>query len=97
MADRTETTCPLLVYLTVPPLPPGVSADAVALYENELQHPSGIATSLEKPPGYWEGLGLGGVVVVDECGWAFGIEGGTGVMIDDFWRKSVNCTSRPLA
>ena len=91
MVDPAETTCPLLVYLTVPPLPPGVTRDAIAIYENELRRPSGIAMSLEKPPNYWEGIGLGGVVVADECGWAFGIEGGTGLKIDDFWRKSVNC------
>ena len=63
----------------------------MALYESELRQPSGIAMSLKKLPAYWEGLGLGGVVVADQCGWAYGIEGGTGVVIDDFWRKSVNC------
>lgn len=38
-------------------------------------------------------MGLSGVVVADGCGFGFGIEGGKGVRIDDFWRKSVNCKS----
>ncbi len=94
MEDRTETTCPLLIYLTLPPLPPGVAPHEIALYENELRNPTGIGMSLTRPPGYWEGLGLGGVAVADQCGWVFGIDGGTGVKIDEFWRKSVNCASR---
>ena len=65
----------------------------MTLWEDEARDPSGIALSLDRPPGYWEGIGLGGVVVADECGWAFGLDGGTGVKIDDFWRRSVNCTS----
>ena len=91
MVDPAETACPLLIYLSLPPLPPGISREAIALYEDELRHPTGIRLSLTEPPRYWEGLGLGGVAIADECGWAFGIDGGTGVKIDEFWRKFVNC------
>ncbi|KAK4685270.1 transmembrane E3 ubiquitin-protein ligase, partial [Tremellales sp. Uapishka_1] len=88
--DETATSCPLLLYLTLPPLPPGWTAEEIAAYESELHNPTGIRTSLRKPPNYWGGLGLGGVAIADECGWAFGISDGAGVKLDDFWRKSVN-------
>ena len=89
------TTCPLLVHLTVPPLPPGVSPEIIELYDSELRHPTGIRADLPTPPGYWQGLGLGGVIVADQCGWAMGIEGGTGLRVDEFWRKSMNCECDP--
>jgi hypothetical protein len=85
------TSCSLLIHLTVPQLPWGIDPTAVEEYERELHDPSGIATSLTHPPNYWDGVGLGGVIVAEQCGWAMGLEGGTGVRLDEFWRKSVNC------
>lgn len=79
------------MYFTLPHLPPGISSAEVALYDHELHDPTGIRSSLKRPPNYWDGVGLGGVIVADECGWALGIEGGKGVRIDEFWSKSVSC------
>jgi hypothetical protein len=87
----TMTRCPLLLYLTLPPLPAGISHEAFELYEAELRHPTGILRSLVVPPGYWEGFGLNGVAIADGCGWSFRIEGGTGLPVDQFWNMSVNC------
>ncbi|WWD20527.1 hypothetical protein CI109_105003 [Kwoniella shandongensis] len=85
------TTCPLLIYMTLPPLPKGVSPFEIEAYERELQNPTGIRSGMRRPPGYWEsGVGLGAVVVADGCGVVLGLEGGKGLGIDDFWRKSVN-------
>ena len=61
------------------------------MYEEELHNPTGIRLSLPRPPNYWDGTGLGGVAIADKCGWAFGIEGGKGLKLVDFWRKSINC------
>lgn len=91
-AAMTTTSCPLLVHLTAPPLPPGWTPQAMDLYQQELSDPTGLKWSLQRPPEYWEGIGLGGVAVADGCGWAFGIEGGKGVGVDDFWARSLNCT-----
>ena len=81
------------MHLTVPPLPIGVTQAEMELYEAEMREPTGIKLSLPTPPHYWEGVGLGGVLVADQCGWAFGLEGGKGVPIDDFWARSLNCES----
>jgi hypothetical protein len=78
--------------MTVPPLPQGTSPQELERYEEELLRPSGIRLSLPKPPNYWDGVGLGGIIVADQCGVALGFDKGHGVRIDDFWRKSVNCT-----
>jgi len=91
--DVTATRCPLLVYMTLPPLPYGTSLEAIRRYDEEMHRPSGIGSSIPRPPEYWEGIGLAGVAVADECGFALGFEKGTGVKIDQFWRKSVNCQS----
>ncbi|ORY35895.1 hypothetical protein BCR39DRAFT_512893 [Naematelia encephala] len=88
--ESTETRCPLLIHLSLPPLPVGWSSEAIELYESEMRDPTGIRSSLIRPPNYWDGVGLGGVVIADECGWAFGFDRGTGVKIDDFWRKSID-------
>lgn len=56
-----------------------------------MHDPTGIKVSLPRPPNYWEGVGLGGVIVADQCGWAFGLEGGSGVKIDEFWSRSIEC------
>lgn len=90
-AEQTETKCRLLAHLTLPPLPPGTTQEEIELFEAEQRDPTGIRISLPRPPGYWEGTGLGGVLVADQCGYAFGLEGGSGVRIDDFWQRSVNC------
>jgi hypothetical protein len=79
--------------MTVPPLPHGTSPLELERYEEELLRPTGIRLSMPKPPNYWDGLGLGGVIIADQCGVAVGFEKGRGVRIDDFWRKSVNCKS----
>ncbi|KAK8850346.1 hypothetical protein IAR55_004264 [Kwoniella newhampshirensis] len=85
------TTCPLLIYMTLPPLPKGVSPLEIDAYVKELQNPTGIRSGMKRPPGYWEsGTGLGGVLVADGCGVILSMEGGRGLGIDDFWRKSVN-------
>jgi hypothetical protein len=81
------------MHFALPPLPPGVSPAAMELYEGEMREPTGIKVSLPAPPNYWEGVGLGGVLVADQCGWAFGLEGGKGVTIDGFWARSLNCRS----
>lgn len=91
MVDETTTRCPLLVHLTVPPLPVGTSAELLEMYESEMHDPTGIRISLPHPPSYWEGTGLGGVLVADQCGWAYGLEGGKGVKIEEFWSRSINC------
>ncbi|WVQ95739.1 hypothetical protein IAU59_002838 [Kwoniella sp. CBS 9459] len=84
------TTCPLLIHLTLPPLPRGTSREEIEAYERELQNPTGLLSSMRRPPRYWEsGVGLGGVIVADGCGWAMGIEGGQGMAIYDFWSESV--------
>lgn len=31
--------------------------------------------------------------MADQCGVVVGFEGGRGIRIDDFWKKSVNCES----
>ena len=86
------TKCPLQIHLTLPPLPPTTSLTQLKQYQAEQIDPTGLGWSLPRPPGYWEtGSGLGGVIIAEECGWGFGIEGGNGIAIDDFWRKSVNC------
>lgn len=36
------------------------------------------------------------MIVADQCGVAVGFDGGKGVRIDDFWRKSVNCESSEI-
>jgi len=77
--------------MTVPPLPHGTSPLELERYEEELLRPTGIRLSLPRPPNYWDGVGLGGVIVADQCGVAIGFEKGKGVRIDDFWRKSINC------
>ena len=61
------------------------------MYEKEMHDPTGIRVSLPRPPNYWEGKGIGGVLIADQCGWAFGLEGGKGVQIDEFWSRSINC------
>lgn len=94
MVDMTETRCPLLIHLSLPPLPEGVTLDQVLQYEQELANPTGILSSLKRPKGYWEGKGLGGVIVADQCGLVFGIDGGHGVPMDNFWRKTVHCKCR---
>lgn len=84
--------------MTVPPLPHGTSPLELERYEEELLRPTGIRLSLPHPPNYWDGVGLGGVIIADQCGVGIGFEKGKGVRIDDFWRKSINCKlSTPLA
>ena len=95
---NTVTSCPILVYITVPPLPHGTYPQELERYDQEVSDPSGIRFSLPKPPNYWDvtsGVGLGGVIVADQCGVVVGFEGGKGIRIDDFWKKSVNCESSP--
>jgi len=90
--EQRASTCPLLIHLALPPLPPGVKLSEIQAYDAELANPTGILTSLTRPPHYWMVReGLGGVIVADQCGFAFGFEQGKGVGLDDFWRKSVNC------
>ncbi|WVF68112.1 hypothetical protein IAT40_002875 [Kwoniella sp. CBS 6097] len=84
------TTCPLLIHLTLPSLPRGTSKEEIEAYEKELQNPTGLLSSMRRPPRYWEsGVGLGGVIVADGCGWAMGIEGGQGMAVYDFWNESI--------
>ncbi|OCF42632.1 hypothetical protein I317_03491 [Kwoniella heveanensis CBS 569] len=84
------TTCPLLIHLTLPPIPRGTSREEIEEYEQELQNPTGLLSSMRRPPRYWESsVGLGGVIVADGCGWVMGIEGGHGMAIYDFWNESV--------
>ncbi|WWC98821.1 hypothetical protein V866_005714 [Kwoniella sp. B9012] len=86
-----QTTCPLLIHLLLPPLPHGVTKEEIDFYRHEVQNPTGIKSSIPRPPSYWEvGNGLGGVIVADECGWAMGITDGHGVDIDLFWERSIN-------
>ncbi|WWC92049.1 uncharacterized protein L201_007003 [Kwoniella dendrophila CBS 6074] len=85
------TTCPLLLHLTVPPLPPGVTKEDIDFYNSEIQNPTGIKSAIPRPPSYWQvGKGFGGVIIADQCGWAMGIQGGEGVGIDEFWSRSIN-------
>jgi hypothetical protein len=77
--------------MTVPPLPHGTSHHELERYEEELLRPTGIRLSMPRPANYWDGIGIGGVIVADQCGVAIGFEKGKGVRIDDFWRKSINC------
>lgn len=86
------THCPLLMHFALPPLPAGVSLEDVMAYDAELANPTGILTSLTRPPRYWDHA-FGGVIVADQCGWAMGVEGGKGVRRDDYWRQSINCES----
>ncbi|WOO79767.1 DSC E3 ubiquitin ligase complex subunit 1 [Vanrija pseudolonga] len=88
--EDMATRCPLVIQVSLPPLPAGVHPADVAAYESELSSPTGILTSLVRPPRYWEGKGLGGVAVSTECALAIGFDNGRGVPIDDFWRRSVN-------
>ncbi|WVQ74741.1 hypothetical protein IAR50_004346 [Cryptococcus sp. DSM 104548] len=84
------TTCPLLVYLTLPQIPAHLSKADIEAYERELAHPTGLLATMKRPPGYWEvSPGLGGVVVADQCGWALGIEGGKGIPVDEFWKSGI--------
>ncbi|WWC72337.1 uncharacterized protein I206_106299 [Kwoniella pini CBS 10737] len=85
-----QTTCPLLIHLTLPPLPSGVTKEEIDFFNSEVQNPTGIKGAIPRPPSYWEvGRGLGGVIVADQCGWVMGIEGGKGVGIDEFWSRSI--------
>ena len=93
ITDETITSCPLLVHLSVPPLPSETTQKEIELYDAEIHNPTGLRVSLPHPVNYWEGVGLGGVIVADQCGWAFGLEGGTGIKIDEFWDRSINCES----
>lgn len=93
---NTVTSCPVLIYMTVPPLPHGTSPQELERYDQEVSDPTGIRLSLPKPPNYWDGVGLGGVIVADQCGVAVGFEGGVGIRIDDFWKKSINCESTAI-
>jgi hypothetical protein len=77
--------------MTLPPLPHGTSPHELERYEEELLRPTGIRLSMPRPSNYWDGIGIGGVIVADQCGVAIGFEKGKGVRIDDFWRKSINC------
>ncbi|BEJ11489.1 hypothetical protein CspHIS471_0109110 [Cutaneotrichosporon sp. HIS471] len=88
--ELSVTKCPLLIHLSLPPLPPGVRLEDVLQYDNELSNPTGLLFSLKKPPTYWQGVGLGGVIVGDQCGFVAGLDRGRGVPLDDFWRKTVN-------
>ncbi|WWC65490.1 uncharacterized protein I303_108108 [Kwoniella dejecticola CBS 10117] len=86
-----QTTCPLLIHLTLPPIPPGITKEEIDFYNAEVQNPTGIKASIPRPPAYWEvGKGLGGVIIADQCGWAMGIEGGEGIGIDEFWGRSID-------
>ncbi|KIR79484.1 ligase [Cryptococcus gattii EJB2] len=90
--DVSETTtCPLLIHLTLPPIPSSSLASEIQAYHAELSNPTGLLASMKRPPGYSQlPPGLGGVVVADGCGWALGIEGGEGLGVDDFWRREVD-------
>jgi hypothetical protein len=92
IADTPVTTCPLFIHLALPPIPPGVDVADVTRYDEELRHPSGLRMSLRRPPSYWQDAGLGGVLIADQCGIAIGLDGGTGMKLEDFWRKTCNCT-----
>lgn len=89
--DPVSTTCPLLVYMSVPPLPPGVDPKDVEAYHKELAQPSGLLWSLPKPPQYWQNNAFGIVAIADQCGVALGVDHGRGVGIGDFNRKTINC------
>lgn len=78
--------------MRLPPLPSYYTAAELEAYEAELRNPTGILSSLRKPPSYW-GDGFGGVMIAEGCGWALGIEGGSGVKIDSFWNDSIVCES----
>ncbi|EJT53239.1 RING finger ubiquitin ligase [Trichosporon asahii var. asahii CBS 2479] len=88
--DPTTTTCPLLMYMSVPPLPPGVDPKEVEAYHKELAEPSGLLWSLPKPPQYWQNNGFGIVAIADQCGVALGVDKGRGVGVGDFNRKTIN-------
>lgn len=94
MIDSPITNCPLLIHLSLPPLPADVDLKDVKRYDEELRNPSGLRTSLRRPPSYWQQGGLGGVMIADQCGFAIGLEGGTGMKLEDFWRKTCNCRRR---
>jgi hypothetical protein len=80
------------MHLSLPPLPAGTQPAEIEAYNAELANPTGILSSLTRPPQYWSAReGLGGVIIADQCGFAFGFEQGKGVGLDDFWRKSINC------
>lgn len=89
--EPSITKCPLLIHLALPPLPQGVRLEDVLRYDSELANPTGLLFSLKKPPTYWQGVGLGGVIVGDQCGFVAGLDRGRGVPLDDFWRKTINC------
>lgn len=89
--DPVATTCPLLIYMSLPPLPPGLDPKDVDAYNEELAHPSGLLWSLPKPPQYWQKNAFGIVAIADQCGIALGVDNGRGVGIDDFLRKTINC------
>lgn len=89
-ADPVDTHCPLLMHLSLPPLPPGLTLNQVLEYERELANPTGILGSLKRPRGYWEGEGLGGVIVGEQCGFVIGFDKGQGVPLDNFWRKTIH-------
>ncbi|KAE8537615.1 hypothetical protein D1P53_006324 [Cryptococcus gattii VGV] len=85
------TTCPLLIHLTLPPIPSSSLASEIQAYHAELSNPTGLLASMKRPRGYSQlPPGLGGVVVADGCGWALGIEDGEGLGVDDFWRREVD-------
>ncbi|CAK9785846.1 hypothetical protein CC85DRAFT_287654 [Cutaneotrichosporon oleaginosum] len=88
--EPSSTKCPLLIHLSLPPLPAGVQLEDVLRYDSELANPTGLLFSLKRPPTYWQGVGLGGVIVGDQCGFVAGLDRGRGVPLDDFWRKTVN-------
>ncbi|WVQ85781.1 hypothetical protein IAT38_007948 [Cryptococcus sp. DSM 104549] len=85
------TTCPLLIHLALPPIPPHVHPSAVSSYLSELSHPTGILSSIPAPPLYWQaGSGPALIAVADTCGWALGVSSGKGIPIDTFWRSSIS-------
>ena len=95
MAEDTKTTCPLLIHLSIPPLPLGLSKEAYDTYEDELEHPTGILASLKRPLAYWQAQpGLAGIAVADGCGVVIGFDRGKGVESADFWNARVHCTPR---
>ncbi|OXG23479.1 ligase [Cryptococcus neoformans Tu401-1] len=90
--DVSETTtCPLLIHLTLPPIPSSSLSAEIQAYHAEISNPTGLLASMKRPPGYSQlPPGLGGVVVADGCGWALGVDGGEGLEVDDFWRREVS-------
>jgi hypothetical protein len=89
--EPRASSCPLLIHLSVPPIPPGVTQAELQAYEAELANPTGILSSMTRPPAYWNSRpGMGGVIIADQCGFAYGIEHGKGMGIEEFWSKSLN-------